>query len=319
MKPCAPILVIAFNRPSCCKKVFDAIRFMKPGFVFFAVDGPRKNHPTDPINCQKTRDLQHIIDWPCKIQTLFREDNRGCRNAPPEAISWFFKHVDRGIILEDDCVPSQDFLIFVSELLERYANTDDIGMISGDNWYGYQTNRNESYHFTRYPYIWGWATWRRAWNLYDVSMTPYLKQLDSIRNSLGHSDKFRVFWWRFVDSVLRNPTTWDVQWAIALLANNKICIQPRCNLISNIGFTPDSTHTSYEYDALFFLQTQPLEFPLVHPFSTIIDERADIKKEKRYISLWRRGMTYIGAKGGSIGKQVASLFSRIEAVYHNLF
>ena len=311
--PCAPILIIAFNRPDFCAQVIQAIRPAQPNELFLAVDGPRAGHSGEVIRCEQTRKLTAAIDWPCEIRTFFRDVNRGCKYAPPEAITWFFSHVPSGIILEDDCIPSADFLRFASDLLVRYADNERIGMITGNNHYGFQTDKNCSYHFTSFVSIWGWASWRRAWELYDVDMKPYISDLASIRARIGHSERFRAYWWRYVEAVLNGQNTWDVQWGVALLANNKLTIRPKCNLVANIGFTPDSTHTSsYEFDSARYTQTGKLDFPLVHPANIRGDELADLKLEKRVVSLWRRGFTFIGAKGGKVGKMIAELASFFE-------
>jgi len=312
MISCAPILIIAFNRPGSCRQVIDAIRPAKPERIFFAVDGARPTHPVDLRNCESTRNLVQEFDWPCEVKTYYRETNRGCKYAPPEAISWFFSHVEAGIILEDDCVPNPDFFSFASELLERYAKDEYIGMISGNNHYGFQTAKNDSYHFSRYASIWGWATWKRAWLLYDVGMRSYLKSLDAIKASVGHSEKFRSYWWRNVEAVQAGLNTWDVQWAISLLANQMLTIRPKHNLVANIGFTIDSTHTGYEYDANKYARSFNLDFPLVHPTFIMLDDLADLKLEKRTTSYLRRGLTVIGARGGRVGKLLVSLVSHLE-------
>jgi hypothetical protein len=192
-------------------------------------------------------------------------------------------------------------------------------MITGNNHLGYQTNKYDSYHFSRHPSIWGWATWRRAWDNYDVNMTPYIDQFDKIRASIGHSENFRAYWWRYVEYVQGGLNTWDIQWAVALLANDLVTIRPKCNLVANMGFTTNSTHTSYEYDVARYEETQHLEFPLAHPDNICVDDKADRRIENRYVSIWRRGMTYIGARGGWAGKQIATLSSNIENLYHKLF
>lgn len=312
MTCCAPILIIAFNRPDSCRQVIDAIRTTKPDRIFFAVDGARPDHPDDERNCKSTRDLFQSFDWPCEVKTYYRDTNRGCKYAPPEAISWFFSHVEAGIILEDDCVPTTDFLSFASELLVKYALADHVGMITGNNHLGFQTNKQDSYHFSRYPSIWGWATWKRAWATYDVNMTPYLSRLDQIRTSIGHDENFRTYWWRYVEAVQGGLNTWDVQWAVALLANDLLTIRPKCNLVANSGFTTNSTHTSYEYDVDRYKETQRLAFSLVHPDGIKIDDASDRKLENRQVSIWHRGMTYIGARGGVTGNNFAKMMCWIE-------
>lgn len=317
--PCAPILILAFNRPAFCEQVISAIRPSQPTQVFLAVDGPRPEHPSDLENCKKTRSLASTIDWPCEVKTFFRKTNRGCKYAPPEAITWFFSHVTYGIILEDDCVPSPDFLNFASELLKRYDNTEEIGMISGNNHFGFQTDKTTSYHFSRGATIWGWATWKRAWSCYDVDMKPYLKDPDAVRQSLGSSEKVRAYCWRYVEAVLNGMDTWDVQWSVALNANQLLTIRPKCNLVSNSGFTTNSTHTPFDYDAERYARTNKLDWPLIHPTNIMPDYEADLKLGKRAVSYWRRFFNFIGARGGRGGKRIASLAYRVEKLSSSAF
>lgn len=313
--PCPPVLILAFNRPANVRRVIDALRLVKPKQLFFAVDGERPSHPDDASNCRAVRALTTEIDWPCEVKTFFRESNRGCKYAPPEAITWFFSHVEAGVILEDDCVPTPDFLHFADEMLERYRLAPNVGVIGGNNCHGFQSDKSASYFFSRYAPIWGWATWRRAWSAYDVDMAPYVKRLDEIHNRLGHSRRFRKHWWKYVDYVRKGGNTWDVQWWMALFANNLLAVCPKCNLVANIGFAAESTHTSFEYGSERYSKTGRLDFPLTHPQAIQEDADADRKFEKHYISLWRRGMTFIGARSGRTGRNVAEAVFKIESLF----
>lgn len=315
-KPIAPILIIAFNRPDLLAGLINILKRVKPSRVFLAVDGPRENHPEDDTACANVRNLARRFDWGCQVGLRFSEKNQGCRYGPANAISWFFDHVDAGIILEDDCHPVDTFFPYASELLVRYADHPEVGMISGNNYYRFQTDQSSSYYFSCLPLIYGWATWRRAWRHHDVTLNTYREQLDTIRSYLGHSDPYRNYWWKYVEALDAGVDTWDVQWAIALFAHNQLCIKPAVNLVSNRGFNADSTHTSFEYDAARYEATGTLSFPLVHPSVQAIyvaDEQADIQEEKRYISIWRRGWTWIGAHGGTAGKRIARLIHVVES------
>ena len=314
----APVLVIGFNRPHLVAGLIDILRRVRPGHVFFAVDGPRENHPTDGVNCQRVRDMARGFDWGCRVETRFAEANQGCKHGPANAISWFFGQVDAGIILEDDCHPVDAFFPYASELLVRYADHPEIGMISGNNYYGFQPASDISYYFSNLPLTYGWATWRRAWSLFDVTLATYRERLDGIRSSLGHSEAFRTHWWKYVKHLEAGLDAWDVQWAVALFALQQLCIKPVVNLVSNRGFNAASTHTSFEYDARRYESTGGLAFPLSHPPVRSIytaDEQTDIKEERRFTSFWRRGWTWLGALGGSPGKCVARRVYHMEAYF----
>ncbi len=313
----SPILIIAFNRPDRVAELIDILRKVKPEQIFFAVDGPRDGHPTDTERCMQVQEMVRLLDWNCRVQTRFMSQNQGCQDGPAGAISWFFEHVEQGIILEDDCHPVASFFPFADELLRRYATHTQVGMISGNNYYRGQSNKTHSYYFSRLPLIYGWATWRRAWAYYDVSLKSYSDRLNDIREALGHSEGFRKYWWKYVEMLDQGLNTWDVQWAIALFAHELLCIKPAVNLVCNKGFNEASTHTSFEYDSPRFEAVEELPLPLHHPVDEgalcFADELADIKEERRYVSIWRRGWTWVGACGGTLGKRTARLVSRIEA------
>lgn len=293
---CAPVLLIGFNRPDRLAAQVERLRHVRPRQLFVAVDGPRNEKPGETEAVARTRKAVELVDWPCEVQTRFLDTNHGCRHAPPEAISWMLENVEAGIILEDDCVPTQDFLRYASELLERYRNDDRVGMISGDNFYGFQSDKTLSYHFSRHVHIWGWATWRRAWNLYDGSMSRYQETVDAILNN-PHPTKFERYWRKHLKAVLENPTTWDIQWCVAMAANQLLCAVPRENLISNVGHEPGALHTGgYVYDHPFYERTGRLPRPLTHPPSVSCDERADVLHASRQAGLLPRVMTALIAK-----------------------
>jgi len=152
----APVLLLIFNRPDTTQLVFNKIRKARPAELYIAADGPRKNQPDDPENCRKAREILRQVDWDCKISTLFREENLGCKIGVSSAIDWFFSEVEEGIILEDDCVPDQSFFQFCQELLARYRDDKRVMMISGDNFQFGRRRTDYSYYFSQYVHIWGW-------------------------------------------------------------------------------------------------------------------------------------------------------------------
>ena len=156
-----PILFIIFNRPDTAKKVFKKIQKIEPKQLFIAADGPRKNKPEDVELCKQTREILNGINWDCELITLLREENVGCKKGPADAISWFFEHVEEGIILEDDCLPSDSFFPFCEELLEKYRYDTRIMHIGGSIQLPDYENP-DSYYFSRLSHVWGWATWKRA-------------------------------------------------------------------------------------------------------------------------------------------------------------
>jgi hypothetical protein len=255
-----PVLFLTFNRIDTTKKVFQEIKKAKPKQLFLASDGPRNENEKKVV--QEIRDyLLKNITWKCKVKTLFREKNLGCKYAVSSAINWFFENVEQGIILEDDCLPSQSFFRFCQEMLEKYKDDERIMQISGTN-VEVKSKIQESYFFSRCFNAWGWATWKRAWKLYDVEMKDW-------KSSLSHSKKIRNKQFPFSDfygrRIIRKIisgelNTWDYQWIFYCLVNNSFSIIPKNNLITNLGFLI-GTHTT-NYGKSKSLERYELEFPL---------------------------------------------------------
>lgn len=261
-----PVLFLIFNRPDTTQQVFNEIRKAQPKQLFVAADGPREDRPDDIENCKKVREIIQQIDWDCNVSTLLREGNLGCKKAISSAIDWFFSQVDEGIILEDDCVPDQSFFPFCQELLERYRNDERIMVISGNNFLFGEKNIEDSYFFSRYPLIWGWATWRRAWNNYDVDMKlwPKFKQNNRIKDIL--QDTIQEKYWADIFDITYsgNIDTWDYQWTFCCWIQNGLSVIPQVNLVKNIGFDENASHTkkiSKRANIPFHAIQRPLKYP----------------------------------------------------------
>lgn len=262
-----PVLVIIFNRPELTRKIFDQIRKVKPLFLFIAADGPRPDVPGDLEKCAATREISNEINWECELRTLFREDNRGCGHGPAEAITWFFDHVEEGIILEDDCLPDERFFPFCAELLERYRTNEHIAMISGTNLLGQWKPNRQSYLFSALGGTWGWASWRRAWSYFDYSAAAWktAEGKRRVEETLGRKSFFRHFSNEF-DFYFKEQRrdVWDFQWYFSRLYHGGYSIVPAVNLISNIGFDGDGTHTFGAKSPSSLKPTYALSFPLKH-------------------------------------------------------
>jgi len=264
-----PVLLLVFNRPEKTQRVFEKIRSIGPKILFVAGDGPRADVTSDVEKCQQTRELVvGGIDWDCELHTLFREENLGCGLAVSSSISWFFKHVEEGIILEDDIVPNRSFFYYCSELLDYYRDDMEIAMIGGYKAVGENQgfSSGQSYCFSNYNAIWGWATWRRTWQYYNFDLS--LSDLKLLRKRLKETYRFpfykRVYWEDvFRKMLVHSIDTWDYQLTFSIWLNNMLCIIPDKNLIQNIGFDEEATHTTQIDDRLCQKAFQ-IELPLIH-------------------------------------------------------
>ena len=261
-----PILFIIFNRPHTAQKVFDVIKKQKPKYLFVAADGPRPGNHEDIKKCQETRNIIKQIDWDCELKTLFRDENRGCGYGPAEAITWFFDNVEQGIILEDDVLPHPSFFPFCEELLERFKNDERISMISGINFLGKWKNNKYSYIFSNLGSTPGWASWRRMWTNFDYNLINWKnkKYQNNIKNNLYFSSIFNYYKEKF-DFYAHSPKNdvWDYQWLCTTIAHG-FTIVPSVNLISNIGFGDDATHTISSKNIHARLKLDKMSFPLKH-------------------------------------------------------
>lgn len=276
-----PILFLIFNRPDETRLVFDRIKLQKPKYLYIAADGPRNMVAGEKEVCEQTRNIIKEINWDCQLKTLFREENLGCGRAISGAIDWFFENVEQGIIIEDDCLPDDSFFSFCEEMLEKYKNNERVGMISGDNFLFNNFQIKDSYYFSKFPHIWGWATWKRAWAKYDFTMSKWLE----FKNSKEFKTKFpnitsRYYWRNIFNKVYGGKiNTWDYQWALTCFLNNFLSVAPKYNLIRNIGFGGvNATHTNSQGGKFANMATGSLKLPLTHP-----TEIKDIKNFDNYI------------------------------------
>jgi len=287
-----PVLFLIFNRPEITKRVFDAIRLARPKQLFIAADGPRNNNESDITRCNQTRQLVlENIDWPCEVTTLLRDENLGCGRGPAEAITWFFEHVEQGIILEDDCLPSASFFLFCEELLEKYKQDERIQSIAGTNQFKNWLSGDSSYFFALQSGIWGWATWRRAWQEYDF----YVKKW--IDPDIQHKFKSHFLSYNELEtytaalnkaSMMESVSWWDYQWIFSRLTSSRVGIVPKSNLVSNIGFGVDASHTFNTNSILSALPISELDFPLKHPNAIMIDKEFDEKHSNTFYARTRK-------------------------------
>lgn len=271
-----PVVFFAFNRPDVTRRVFERIAAQKPARLFLIADGAR--NATESKLCEEVRSIITNVNWSCDVQTNFATENMGCRARLSSGISWALERSEEVIILEDDCLPHPDFFRFCSELLARYRTDERVFSISGDNFQ--RESRGYSYYFSRYPHVWGWATWRRAWQKYDVDLAswPELSRNHSFRELVkGPAGRY---WARNFDLICKGFNTWDIQWTFACLLNQGLTILPDKNLVSNIGFGAEATHTKRK-SPLEALGTTELDWPLRHPPFVARNEAADEFTEHR--------------------------------------
>lgn len=271
------VLFLVFNRLDVTKQVFQAIRQARPPRLYVAADGARGSREGEDKKVKAVRDyIMSNIDWDCEVKTLFREQNLGCKCAVSSAINWFFENEEAGIILEDDCLPSQSFFWFCEELLEKYKTDKRIWHIGG---YKYPDlhGDNFSYNFSRFTHVWGWASWADRWKHYDVELSAYKNN----KNLLIDYEFFRADYEndlrkKILDKVISGEiNTWDYQWNFAVRSNNGLSVRPLVNLIENVGFGEGATHTIGNDTDIQLNRAVNITLPLTHPENIMVYKADD--------------------------------------------
>jgi len=286
-----PIAFFVFNRPAYTRRVMEVIRQVRPSSLLVVADGPRPDRADDRTQCEEVRAIiEETIDWPCRVRREFAEKNLGCRDRISTGLQWVFGQVDRAIILEDDCLPDPSFFGFCQEMLIRFAERPEIGMISGTDYREEPKPDGPSYFFCRHYSIWGWATWRRAFDGYDPMMTDWRKGIGprelrshwaDWRSRMLHRTMFDLYREGGLD-------TWDIPWSFHLAKHRRLSLVPRENLVSNIGVA--GTRGRGE-DRNNHLPTHPMRFPLEHPPGIAADTGYDriVSRRHRLFRDWIRG------------------------------
>ncbi|NJN75291.1 MAG: glycosyltransferase family 2 protein [Synechococcaceae cyanobacterium RL_1_2] len=283
-----PVVFVIFNRPDNTQKVFERIRQAQPSKLLVIADGARANKPEEEELCQTTRAIIDTVDWDCEVLKNYSDINLGIKERISSGFNWVFELEEEAIILEDDCLPDFTFFRFCEELLEQYRDDTRVMEILGSNVLTTWKPELQSYHFSYFGGCWGWATWRRAWQHYDVDMQawqdPEVKQRlrDIIGNEQQYQNRAQVFDATYTGKIL----TWDYQWLFTRMINSGLSITPSRNLISNLGFNSNSTNTSLDVNGVGNLPTYPMAFPMKGPQAVVVDRDFD---NTRYAKTWDNG------------------------------
>lgn len=279
-----PILLLIFNRPDTTAQVFQEIRKQQPKYLYVAADGPRDGVESDAELCRQARAVALNIDWDCEVKTLLREQNLGCGVAPAQAITWFFEHVEQGIILEDDILPDQTFFPYCEQMLAHFKHDERVMHISGCYFLTdlITAPAVSSYYFTRHIHVWGWATWRRAWQLYSYDMKGWEMAKTPEQLVQYYGDHY-IFWQNiFARMQFKGNDIWDYQWMFAIYKNNGVAINPTVNLTKNIGFNNNATHTT-NTDSIFTRVELASSSVIKHPEEMQISTDKDLLYYKYYL------------------------------------
>ncbi len=286
MRSPPPVLLIAFNRVDTLAEVIRALAPVAPSRMYVAADGPRAGRPDEAERCALVRRMLTDLPWRCEIKTRFLDANAGCARGVSGAISWFFEQESEGIVLEDDCVPDPSFFPYCAEMLERYSMNERVMSVLGTRYSAVRPTQESSYTFSRFFSAWGWASWRRAWNRYELDLHDWRANLPVHGKPLPtFGAPSNINWARKLDGVARQqfPHTWDYQWSFAHMRHDALCVLPKANLVSNIGQGPGATHSA-RGTVWLDLPRIALQFPLIDPPAIEPDIAADAHRERWHLN-----------------------------------
>lgn len=241
----APVLLLGFNRPHKTERLVSALRSSAPPHVIFNVDGPRKGRDNDVQDVAAVRRCANLIDWPCEVEERFHATNLGLRAAIVDAVTFATERYDRVIVLEDDTVPGPDLIPFLNSSLQQFEGASNVGHISGYNVAPPEviTEKSEYRRLSLYPESFAWATWRRAWQHYDDSLTwgceCDLGELAAVLGSMTRAVRWRL---NFRDARAGRIDSWAYRWIASLWREQLLCVSPNVNLASYAGFD-SGTHS----------------------------------------------------------------------------
>jgi len=269
-----PVVFLIFRRPDTTARVFAEIARARPPKLLVVADGPRADRPGEAEKCAAARAIIEQVDWPCEVLTNYAETNMGCGRRVASGLDWAFSLVEEAIILEDDCLPHPTFFRYCEELLERYRDDERVMVVSGDKSQEGQMRHTHSYYFSRYNHLWGWASWRRAWEHYDHEMHlwPIIRDSGWLYDVLQDAQAGHYWQTAFQQVYDGHIDSWGYRWTLTCWLQSGLTILPSVNLVTNIGFGPEATHTTSLANER---PTQPMQFPLQHPPFVIRDTQAD--------------------------------------------
>lgn len=272
-----PIAFLVFNRPDTTARVFEAIRRIKPIKLLVVADGPRPDRSGETEKCAMARSIVELVDWPCEVMKNYSKINMGCKRRVSSGLDWVFDQVEEAIILEDDCLPDNSFFLFCEQLLAQYRYDERIMHIGGVNFQFGTIRGDGSYYFSHLNHVWGWATWKRAWKFYDVAMTSYplFCKYHNLKSVLPDKKMQRAWLESFKHVYDNQLDTWDFQWTYAIWQQNGLSITPNANLVSNIGFGNNATHTIDSDNPFADVHLDSI-VDLVHPMFMAPDLAADL-------------------------------------------
>lgn len=286
MRDQLPVLVIGFNRPAFAQQVLQRVTQMNPSKVYFAVDGPRKQRPSDIHLVRQTQAASEIVATRgIPILTRFAATNLGCRKAVQSALDWFFMNEARGIVLEDDCVPDHHFYDFCDHALDTEIGGERVLAAVGHSRLSIPTGDQLLRVGTRLGSCWGWAAnsedWLSSFRDLDklADQKVRCKVLENLGSDLG-TLRLREFDRAARLQKMGRIDSWDYPWALTRAVKGPWSVAPSRALIRNVGINHGATHQT----------RHPVRPPSATDLAWLSDDAVALSEsdEARVLSRYRR-------------------------------
>ncbi len=243
-----PVVLFLFNRPATLGWVVDVLLKARPRLVVAIADGPRAGHPDDAAACAAARAVVERLDGTCEVIRSFPDTNSGCDARIRSGLDWVFERFDAAIVLEDDVVPDPSFFPWCERMLDRYRDDHRVMHVAGRNHLGRWTLQGDGHCLHRRASAWGWATWRRAWRRDvavpgDVAALSRAVAADAVDPLVAEN-----FLMLHEVAVTSGSVAWDCEWELKKAVAGGLSVVPSVNMVANIGFGPEATHTRFRHD-----------------------------------------------------------------------
>lgn len=277
MTTTSPVVAVVYNRPQRAAELLEVLRAARPHTLFLVADAPRPDEGADAARCRATRAAVSHVDWPCEVVVDFADEHLGCARRMVSGLDRVFTQVDCAIVLEDDVRPTPSFFTYCDAMLDRYADDERVMHVDGANRVGEWLPEVRDYHFTRHGNVWGWATWARAWARYDITLGR--QRTPAARAAIAHhaldAPHRDLLEWMLDSDLAVRADAWDYQWTLARYAADGLTVTPARNLVTNVGFGADATHTRDRDDLAAATLAGALEPPYAGPDDVGADDELD--------------------------------------------
>tara|TARA_B100001175_G_scaffold312458_1_gene318472 strand:+ start:2169 stop:3077 length:909 start_codon:yes stop_codon:yes gene_type:complete len=275
------VVLFLYNKPDTTQKVLRQIKKVQPSKLYLIADGPKNE--IDRLICQQTRNTVEIIDWECEVERVYQNENIGLIKTFNQGLGYVFEKEKRAIILEDDTLPSKSFFRYCDDLLDKYESNKKIGQINGYNYLS-KVKVNESYYYSNYPELWGWATWSDRWTKYnnhEFDDWDKIKNSDSFKNKFFSNNEYEYYYTIFDNASQGKIVSWEFPWSFAFRTNQLLAISPKFNLVKNLGFGHiGATHTHQRHKYLSVTRNKKfnMKFPMIPPSEVFLNDDLTIKE-----------------------------------------